>query len=108
MPRRRSPRALAQALGRLETRLQPDTPVARVQSTWSGLHDAWAAVVGEYVAQRARPERLRAGVLTVACTEAVVADTLALEAEDVLRRLNETLGEDPITRLRCVVSAAPR
>jgi predicted nucleic acid-binding Zn ribbon protein len=83
---------------------QPDTPVAKVQSTWDALSSVWAGVVGEYVADRAEPSRVSNGVLTVKCTESVVADTLTLESQDVLKRLNERLSGDPITRIRCITT----
>jgi hypothetical protein len=83
---------------------QPDTPVARVQSTWDDLSDVWAQVVGGYVAERSEPARLMNGVLTVRCSEAVVADTLTLESQDVLQRLNRCLSGDPITRIRCITT----
>jgi hypothetical protein len=83
---------------------QPETPVAKVQGTWDALAGVWPQVVGEYVAARAKPVKVTGGVLTVRCSEAVVADTLNLESEDVLSRLNEHLSGDPITRLRCVTS----
>jgi predicted nucleic acid-binding Zn ribbon protein len=85
---------------------QPDTPVAKVQSAWDALAGVWAEVVGEYVADRARPAKLTNGVLTVRCSESVVADTLTLESQDVLERLNQRLSGDPITRLRCVTTGA--
>jgi predicted nucleic acid-binding Zn ribbon protein len=103
---RRSPRPVGGALDKLVGGWQPDTAVARVQSTWSGLAEVWEEVVGDYVAQRAEPQKVAGGVLTVSCSESVVADTLNLESEDVLRRLNERLEGDPIDRLRCVTSGA--
>jgi predicted nucleic acid-binding Zn ribbon protein len=83
---------------------QPDTPVAKVQSTWDALSGVWAQVVGEYVADRATPAKVSNGVLTVRCSESVVADTLTLESQDVLKRLNEHLGGDPIARIRCITT----
>jgi predicted nucleic acid-binding Zn ribbon protein len=85
---------------------QPDTPVAKVQSTWDELSGVWAQVVGEYVADRATPAKVSNGVLTVRCSESVVADTLTLESQDVLKRLNEQLGGDPIVRIRCITTGS--
>ncbi len=104
--RRRAPRPIAGALEGMRGAWQPDTPVARVQSTWDSLAGVWPQVVGEYVAARAKPSKVTNGVLTVRCSEAVVADTLTLESQDVLRRLNERLSGDPITRIRCVTTGA--
>jgi hypothetical protein len=83
---------------------QPETAVAKVQGIWDTLAEIWPEVVGGYVAERAQPVKVTGGVLTVRCSEAVVADTLSLESEEVLSRLNEHLGGDRITRLRCVTS----
>ena len=104
--RRRSPRQIAGALDGMRRAWEPDTPVARVQTSWSALADVWTEVVGAYVAERATPRNVAGGVLTVACSESVVADTLSLEATDVLSRLNERLDGDPIVRLRCVTTGA--
>ncbi len=51
---------------------------------------------------------MRLGVLTVNCAEAVVADTLTLEAELLIKRLNASLATERITRLRCVVGEPRR
>jgi predicted nucleic acid-binding Zn ribbon protein len=102
--RRRAPRAISSALEGMRGAWQPDTTVAKVQSTWDGLSGVWAQVVGEYVAERARPAKVSGGVLTVRCSEAVVADTLTLESHEVLQRLNERLGGDPLTRIRCITT----
>ena len=104
--RRRSPRPIAGALDGMRRTWEPDTPVARVQTTWNAMSEVWREVVGEYVAERATPRKVANGVLTVSCSESVVADTLSLEAADVLSRLNERLDGDPIVRLRCVTSGA--
>jgi predicted nucleic acid-binding Zn ribbon protein len=101
--RRRAPRPVSGPLDALRGGWQPDSPVARVQTTWSSLGEVWASVVGEYVAARAQPASVTAGVLTVRCSEGVVAEELNLQSEDVLARLNERLGGDPVTRLRCVM-----
>jgi predicted nucleic acid-binding Zn ribbon protein len=104
--RRRAPRQIGSALDGMRATWQPDTTVAKVQSTWDALSAVWQDVVGEYVADRAKPARVTNGVLLVNCSESVVADTLTLESVDVLERLNERLGGDPITRLRCVTTGA--
>lgn len=102
--RRRAPRPISGALEGMRGTWQPDTPVAKVQSTWDALSSVWTQVVGEYVADRATPSRVTNGVLTVRCSESVVADTLTLGSQDVLKRINERLGGDPITRIRCITT----
>jgi predicted nucleic acid-binding Zn ribbon protein len=84
---------------------QPVSPLGRAQTAWDEIGRVWADVAGEhgsYIVERTKLVGLRGGVLTVSCSEAVVADTLGLESERVLMRLNERLAGDPITRLRCV------
>jgi predicted nucleic acid-binding Zn ribbon protein len=60
---------------------------------------------GPYIVERTSVVSLRAGVLTVSCSESVVADTLQLESERVLEQLNSQLEGDPITRLKCVTGS---
>jgi len=103
--RRRSPRPIAGAIEPLRGAWQPPSPLGRAQTAWDEIGRVWEEVIGEhghYIVARTRLVSLRAGVLTVSCSEAVVADTLGLESERVLERLNERLGGDPVTRLKCV------
>jgi predicted nucleic acid-binding Zn ribbon protein len=103
--RRRAPRPIAGALEHMRGNWQPVTPLGRAQTAWDEIGRVWEEVVGEhgtYIVERTKLVGLKAGVLTVRCSEAVVADTLGLESERVLARLNEHLAGEPITRLRCV------
>jgi predicted nucleic acid-binding Zn ribbon protein len=103
--RRRAPRPIAGALEQMRGNWQPVSPLGRAQTAWDEIGRVWADVVGEhgsYIVERTKVVGLRGGVLTVSCSEAVVADTLGLESERVLTRLNERLAGDPIMRLRCV------
>jgi len=105
---RRAPRPVAGALEALRGSWQPASPLGRAQTAWDEIGRVWEEVVGEhgpYIVERTRVVSLRAGVLTVSCSESVVADTLALESEQVLERLNERLAGDPVTRLRCVTGS---
>lgn len=107
--RRRAPRPVAGALDSLRSSWEPHSALGRAQSAWDEVARVWEEAVGEYgsyIAERTRPVSLRSGVLTVGCTEAVVADALALESERVLQRLNERLNGEPVTRLRCVTAGA--
>ena len=104
-PRRRSPRPLALALETVRGGWQPPSPLGRAQSAWDEVGQVWTEVIGAhgpYIVERTKLVSLKAGVLTVSCAESVVADTLTLESERVLERLNSRLGGDPIRRLRCV------
>ena len=107
-PRRRSPRPISGALEAMRGSWQPASPLGRAQTAWDEVGRVWAEVIGAhgpYILERTRVVNLRAGVLTVSCSEAVVADTLAAESERVLDRLNSQLEGDPIKRLKCVTGS---
>lgn len=91
--RRRAPRPLSAPLGEFTSALQPATTLARVQRVWS-------VAVGETIAAAARPIAERDGVLTVACADAVWSAELEL-MPTLVDRLNATLGEPLLSRLRC-------
>jgi predicted nucleic acid-binding Zn ribbon protein len=104
-PRRRSPRPISGALEAVRGSWQPPSPLGRAQTAWDQIGRVWAEVIGAhgpYIVERTNVVSLRAGVLTVRCSEAAVADTLQLESERVLEQLNSQLEGDPITRLKCV------
>ncbi len=91
--RRRGPRPVGTALERLTAELAPATLLAEVQRVW-------AAAAGEAFAPRCVPEGERAGVVTVACSSAVLAQELDLLSELVVARLNERLGRPAVRGLR--------
>jgi predicted nucleic acid-binding Zn ribbon protein len=91
----RGPRSLAEAFGTLADQLRPDTLLADVQRIW-------AATVGDAIAEQAQPTAERAGVVTVSCAASVWAQELDLMAPQILAKLNATLGDDVVRRLRCV------
>jgi predicted nucleic acid-binding Zn ribbon protein len=97
---RAAPRPVAVAVMGLAESLAPVTPLARVQRVWC---DA----VGVAIAREAEPVSERAGVVTVACRSAVWAQELDLLTPELVERVNQTLGDDRITGLRCV-SRPPR
>lgn len=109
--RRRSPRPLAQALVAARAGWEPRSELGRAQTAWEDLSHAWSEVLGEqgpYMLERTALVSIRAGLLTVSCSEAVVADALALESEGVIERLNERLGDACVKRLRCLVESSPK
>ena len=111
MNSRRAPRQIAGAITAARDRWQPSTPLGRAQTAWTEVSDAWARVLGvhgSYLLERVEVVSLRGGVLTVSCAEAVVAETLTLESERLLERLNAQLTTAPIARLRCVVGASAK
>jgi predicted nucleic acid-binding Zn ribbon protein len=89
-----APRPLSVALEGLAAALSPASTLARVQV-------AWEAAAGAAIAAAASPTAERDGVLTVTCSAAVWAQELELIAPMLLTRLNESLGEDALQRLRC-------
>ena len=94
---RRAPRPLASALAPLQEALAPRTLLAEVQR-------AWPAAAGAAIAAAAAPVAERGGVVTVACTASVWAQELDLMAPLLIERLNATLSNGEVRRLRCVTS----
>jgi predicted nucleic acid-binding Zn ribbon protein len=91
---RSAPRPLSTALEGLTAALSPASTLARVQVVWE-------AAAGTAIAAAASPTAERDGVLTVTCSAAVWAQELELIAPMLLERLNESLGEDLLHKLRC-------
>jgi hypothetical protein len=107
--RRRSPRPIAGALESLRGAWQPPSPLGRAQTAWDEIGRVWEEVIGEhgpYIVERTTPVSFKGGVLTVRCSESVVADTLGLESERVIERLNGRLEGERVTRLRCVTGSS--
>ncbi|HSZ70843.1 MAG TPA: DUF721 domain-containing protein [Solirubrobacteraceae bacterium] len=91
---RPAPRSLSAALDGLTSALAPASTLGRVQAIWT-------ATAGATIAAAAAPTAERDGVLTITCSAAVWAQELELMAPALLERLNESLGEDLLHRLRC-------
>ena len=98
--RRRAPRPLAAALGRVTAGLEPPTLLARVQR-------CWADAVGEVMNEEAQPVGEQDGVVTVSCRSSVWAEELKMMAPDLRVRVNEALGEEVVAELR-FTAARPR
>jgi predicted nucleic acid-binding Zn ribbon protein len=95
MRHRPGPRGMASALDGVLARVEPKTPLARLQRVWP-------AAVGEAFAPHATPTAMTGdGVVTVACDAAVWAQELHLLAYEVLQRLNAELGPETVKELRC-------
>ena len=97
---RRAPRPLGFALERIQGELAPETVLARVQVVWR-------EAVGDAIAAQAAPTSERGGVLTVSCSASVWAHELDLMSVTIVDRLNERLGEQRISRLRCMATPPP-
>ena len=89
-----APRLISTALEELTSSLAPTTTLARVQAVCEG-------AAGPAIAAAAQPTAERDGVLTVTCSAAVWAQELTLMAGGLLPRLNDALGREAITELRC-------
>ena len=92
---RPAPRSLSLALDQMQDELAPQTVLAAVQR-------AWPEIVGAVIAREATPVSERAGVLTISCSASVWAQELDLFSQAILERLNTSLRDARIERLRCV------
>ena len=97
--KRHAPRPLAVAVDGLTGGLAPATPLARIQREWSG-------TVGEAIAREAQPVSEHDGTLVVECHSSVWAQELDLMAGDLLRRLNQAVGDELVGALRCRATGA--
>lgn len=67
------------------------------------LQQHWAGVAGEAVAAKAHPvRRSNAGLVTVACADAIWAQTLSSQTDDLLDRLRAAVGAEAVSSLRFV------
>jgi predicted nucleic acid-binding Zn ribbon protein len=67
----------------------------------------WAAIVGRDVAEHVTPESFADGRLVCRTDSTAWATQMRLLAGDVVRRLNEVLGEDTVTVIDVVGPRAP-
>jgi predicted nucleic acid-binding Zn ribbon protein len=81
--------------------VEPRTRLAAAQARWR-------EAVGERIAAEAEPVAERDGVLTVACRAATWAQELDLLHDELLRRVNATVGEAGFSRLRFIATPPPR
>jgi predicted nucleic acid-binding Zn ribbon protein len=96
MTRRREPIPLGAAIAELTAAMQPRNALARVQS-------AWAQAAGPTVSDWAVPVSERAGVVTFACTDSMVAHELELLKPQLLEKLSAALPGGAPTDLRFVI-----
>ncbi|MDD7966105.1 DciA family protein [Actinomycetospora sp. DW7H6] len=95
-----------QPLGRLASRLSGDRGWAPRLANGS-VFGRWAELVGAEVAEHARPESLRDGVLTVQADSTAWATQLRLLQRQLLARLAAGLGDGVVTSMRIHGPAAP-
>ena len=101
MRSRRAPVPVAAAVGALADSLRPATGLGAVQAVW-------AEAVGPAIAREAMPVSERAGTVTVACTSAVWAQEIGLMAPSLCTALNDRLGREVVTALRCTARTVRR
>lgn len=86
---------MSSALDAVMARVEPKTPLAKLQRTWP-------AAVGEALAPHATPTAMSGdGVVTVSCDAAVWAQEVDLLSYEVIQRLNAELGVGTVRELRC-------
>ena len=74
-------------------------------STLSTVFASWPDLVGESVAQHARPRTLRDGTLVVTVDEPAWATQLRWLEADLLTRLNDVLGPGSVAKIEVRVVA---
>jgi predicted nucleic acid-binding Zn ribbon protein len=99
-PDDRDPQSLDTTLGRFVTDQGWETEL-RVH----GVFSRWEAIVGHDVAQHVRPESFADGRLVVRTDSTAWATQMKLLAPDVVRRLNEVLGDETV---RVIDISGPR
>jgi predicted nucleic acid-binding Zn ribbon protein len=95
-----------QPLGRLASRLSGERGWAPKLSG-GAVFGRWAELVGEEVAEHARPVALREGELTVQADSTAWATQLRLLQRQLLGRLAARLGDGVVTRMRIHGPTAP-
>jgi predicted nucleic acid-binding Zn ribbon protein len=95
-----------QTLGRLASRLSGERGWAP-RLAGGAVFGRWAELVGAEVAEHARPQSLRDGVLTVQADSTAWATQLRLLQRQLLGRLAAGLGDGVVTSMRIHGPAAP-
>jgi predicted nucleic acid-binding Zn ribbon protein len=72
-----------------------------------GVVARWDQIVGADVAAHVRPERYAGGVITVRADSSAWATQVRLLAPQLVRRLNEEIGDGTVTRVDVLAPQAP-
>lgn len=99
--RRRAPRPLGLALEELTSRLAPVTLLGDVQRVWG-------EAAGAAIAAEAQPVSERAGTVTLQCSSATWMQEIDLMGPVLVAQLNERLGAERVTAMRCVATTGRR
>jgi predicted nucleic acid-binding Zn ribbon protein len=97
MTRRLAPRPVGEAVEALAARLAPATLLADVQRVWE-------TAAGPAITAAAQPVSEREGTLTLRCTSAVWMQEIDLMGPALVARINEALGAERVTAVRCVAT----
>ncbi|WP_241682918.1 DUF721 domain-containing protein [Actinomadura sp. J1-007] len=74
-----------------------------------GVFGNWQGIVGPELAEHTKPERFEEGELTVVADSTTWATQLRLLSSNLVRRLNEELGQGTVRRVKVVgPSSGPR
>ncbi|GGP38309.1 hypothetical protein GCM10010185_07220 [Saccharothrix coeruleofusca] len=95
-----------QPLGRLASRLAADRGWAE-RLAGGQVFGRWAKLVGEDVAEHARPVAFEGGELTVQADSTAWATQLRLLQRELLKRIAAGVGDGVVTRLKVQGPAAP-
>ncbi len=101
MSHRPAPRPLGIAIDELTTRLAPATLLGDVQRVWE-------QAAGAAIARAAAPVSERAGTVTLQCSSAVWMAEIDLMGPTLVAQLNELLGGDRVSAVRCVATTGRR
>jgi predicted nucleic acid-binding Zn ribbon protein len=64
------------------------------------IRELWQSLYGHNIAAYTQSLKLRDGILTVRLTSAPLRDELVRNRREIIRRLNEELGEEVITEIK--------
>lgn len=101
-PDARDPQTVDATLGRFVTEQGWETEL-RVH----GVFSRWESIVGRDVAQHVKPESFADGRLVVRTDSTAWATQMKMLAADVVRRLNEVLGDETVQRIEVLAPQGP-
>ena len=101
-PEARDPQPIGLTVGRLAAELG-----WRQDLVEGDLRGRWPELVGAQIADHCRPETFDAGLLTLRASSTAWATTLTLEAQRLLHRLAEELGEGVVVEVKVLGPTGP-
>lgn len=64
------------------------------------LFNHWEDIIGEEISKKAKPKRLKKGLLYVSVTTSTWANELNLMSGQIIRKINSYIGEDIVKEIR--------